>query len=223
MTKLQKQLFVEREGDAWLYRNKKMEYTPDADRFLQVLISVLGREISSESSILEIGCGAGNRLLNLVSTYGCNGYGLDPSSEAIHEVNHKHPKLQGFQGTADKLPFPDNNFDIVCFGSCLMWIDICDLFTVASEAFRVAKEKSILSYRDFYSRKLKRNPYHHDERIVTTKMDFTTMFTWHPSVNLVYHEVVDHRTGVATTIENEFTSHAILRVNKNFACLQDEK
>ena len=43
-------------------------------------------------------------------------------------------------GTAEKLPFEENYFDILIFGFCLYLTDSEDLFKISSEAYRVTKK-----------------------------------------------------------------------------------
>jgi SAM-dependent methyltransferase len=160
-------------GDRYFSRRKsalddmKQEYQSDP---VYIAVKALGLK----GSYLEIGCGNGWRL----DVLGLDGYGIDPSREAIKGNERLH------FGTADNLPFVDNSFDIVCFGFCLYAVDNHDLFKVAYEADRVSREYVIVY--DFIVDGVVYKPNPDCPAITTCKMDYSNMFEWHPKYRKIY-------------------------------------
>ena len=136
-----KNIFKSNEGDRYFIRNYKklntINYETDK---LQIIIS---KKISSIKNkkirVLEIGCGDGGRLTHLKKKFEkVKFYGLEPSKKA-KKNNYKLNSIK--IGTAEKLPFEENYFDILIFGFCLYLTDSEDLFKISSEAYRVTKKE----------------------------------------------------------------------------------
>ena len=83
------------------------------------------------TDILEIGCGGGHRLNKLAESLTANGFGVEPSSDAINYMKKKFPKIKIKKGYGDNVPF-SNKFDLVHLGfflflfleiffSCNLW------------------------------------------------------------------------------------------------------
>src|SRR6204780_5048258 len=77
-------------------------------------------ELTSASSVLEIGCGSGAYALHIAQTYGCHLLGVDINDLGIHNAN----QLALSRGLAQQvrfevcdvsqtLPFADESFDVV--------------------------------------------------------------------------------------------------------------
>ena len=66
--------------------------------------------IIAPHGVLEIGCSNGWRLEAIREKYGCDCLGIDPADSQFPYI---------FKGTADSLPYPDNQFDLVIYGFCL--------------------------------------------------------------------------------------------------------
>ncbi len=131
--------------------------------------------------ILEIGCNSGENLDFLNRKYGFECYGLEPSREAVEDGNRRFPELKLSVGTAPKLPYANEAFDCVYFGSCLCWCDRTTLFSIAAEADRVLRTNGILLISDFSPPFPYRNTYHHRPGLYTYKMRYRDMFTWNPA------------------------------------------
>jgi SAM-dependent methyltransferase len=87
----QSNLFLGGEGDAWFARNmESLNVGPDAPdvSFICSTLRTFRQEISS---ILEIGCGGGAKIRVLSEYFVSDGYGIDPSREAIKAANEKMP------------------------------------------------------------------------------------------------------------------------------------
>jgi len=100
-------------------------------------------EWQQEWNILDIGCGGGANLTQLLRR--CSQgkvYGIDISLESVlfaQKKNKKYLSSRCFieQGTVDKLPYPDNMFDVVtAFETVYFWDDLPHTF---NEVIRVLK------------------------------------------------------------------------------------
>jgi len=204
----QKNAFIESEGDAWLARNTAGIESRDWARDpLCVRIAALGA--NRPLRILEIGCGDGSRLEYLATRYGHDVSGIDPSRNAVAKALERG--VRAVQSTADQLPFPAAQFDVVAFGFCLYLCDDCDLFRIAQEADRVLASPGWLVIFDFETRAPVYRPYHHRQGIESRKMDYKSMFLWHPAYTLASHEKFHHVTYEWTDDPDEWVSVACLR------------
>ena len=205
-----KQEFLETEGDAWYARNRAAKQSrnyPDDDRVLNQILEL--SDLSPQSSVLEIGCGGGERLAWLQQTLGYSCSGIEPSAEAVAQAQSSG--IEAVQGTADQLPYPDLTFDLVIFGFCLYLCDRSDLFRIASEADRVLKTPGWMIVYDFYAETPIRRPYHHAPGLYSYKMDYRTLFTWHPGYTCYKHELRHHATGEFTNDPQEWVALSVLR------------
>lgn len=139
--------------------------------------------------------------------YQCKG--IEPSEKAVAFARQKG--LEVYQGTADNLPFPDKSFDIVIFGFCLYLCDRDDLFRIAQEADRVLNNPGWLIILDFFSPTPVMKPYHHLQGLYSFKMDYRSLFTWHPAYTCFRHTVIHHETGQYTDEPQEWIAISVLR------------
>ena len=207
----QKDIFLESEGNAWLERNTcaaASSAVADSDPLLVELLN-LRPQPGRASRVLEIGCADGARLQRLADTWGCACHGLEPSARAVELARARG--IEARQGTADRLPYADQSFEIVMFGFCLYLCDREDLFLIACEADRVLQSPGWLLIHDFYSPAPARRPYHHRAGIFTHKMDFRALFTWHPAYTTYSHKVRDHSHWGYTDTRQEWVATSVLR------------
>lgn len=105
--------------------------------FNQVLLLHFDRKLPN-NNVLVIGCGAGV-LAEGLSLLRCSIYGIDSSSELIHMASHRAQALelppQYQRGALNRLPFPDETFNVVAITDTLEHIS--DWEPVLSEAHRV--------------------------------------------------------------------------------------
>jgi ubiquinone/menaquinone biosynthesis C-methylase UbiE len=210
----QKDVFLKSEGDAWFSRNQvgvAARKLPDDDALLQELLDLLPvnkREIGG-LKVLEIGCGDGTRLAWLKHNLNADCYGVEPSAQAVAAARTKGLNVE--RGTADTLPFDSQSFDIVIFGFCLYLCDREDLFRIASEADRVLRAPGWLLILDFYSQLPRANAYRHSPGLVSYKMDYRTLFTWHPDYECMTHKVRHHSDASYTDDQDEWVAVSVLR------------
>lgn len=210
----QKEIFSSAEGDAWFKRNH--EYLSGkvidlSDDIIQSVSEIKKLPAYSDSiiKVLEVGCGEANRLIWLSENLGMDVFGIDPSIKAVELALEKgvHAK----QGTADHLSFESGFFDVVIFGFCLYLCDRDDLFKIAQEADRVLKNNGWLIIKDFYSPFPVKREYHHKPGIFSYKMDYRTLFDWHPNYTCFSHVINHHSDSTFTDDQQEWVAVSVLR------------
>ncbi len=159
--------------------------------------------------VLEVGCGDGTRLAWLKNNLNADCYGIEPSAQAVAAACAKGLSVQ--QGTADVLPFDDNSFDIVIFGFCLYLCDREDLFRIASAADRVLRDSGWIFILDFFSPVPCAKTYHHRPGVLSYKMDYRTLFNWHPDYECMTHKLQQHNKSGFTDEQDEWIAVSILR------------
>ena len=207
----QKEIFLQSEGDAWFKRNNQAVLArnlPDDDALLRELLDLLPSNARGVK-VLEVGCGDGTRLAWLKNNLNTDCYGIEPSAQAVAAACAKGINVQ--QGTADVLPFDDQSFDIVIFGFCLYLCDREDLFRIASEANRVLRAPGWLMILDFFSSVPRAKNYHHRRGLLSYKMDYRTLFNWHPDYECVTHKLRSHKGADYADEQDEWTAVSILR------------
>jgi ubiquinone/menaquinone biosynthesis C-methylase UbiE len=206
---MQKDIFLSGEGDAWVNRNLAALDKRDWHRQDLLFQELSQLALPAGSKVLEIGCSEGSRLTRLRDATQWECYGLDPSAKGVEIASSKG--IHAVQGTADKLPWDNQHFDAVIFGFCLYLCDRSDLFTIAAEANRVLKNTGWLAILDFYSESMYQNAYSHYAGMKSYKMDYRSLFTWHPFYTCYSHKVVDHAQMDYTDEENNWMAVSILR------------
>lgn len=207
----QRDVFIASEGDAWFRRNRGGEPAsalPDTDPLLAEIVR-LDLPSTAATRILEIGCGEGARLAWLRETLGYQCDGVDPSSLAVAAARQRGVAAQ--QATAERLPFGDREFDCVIFGFCLYLCDREDLFRIACEADRVLRSPGWLLILDFYSPVPLQREYHHHRGLFSYKMDYRTLFSWHPAYTTYSHKVRHHVRDGYTDDSREWVATSVLR------------
>ena len=207
----QKAVFLQSEGDSWISRNKQALASiklPDDDALLREILELPLSNIG-KVKVLEIGCGDGTRLNWIKNHMDADCYGIDPSAQGVSAACAKG--INAYQGTADKLPFKNKFFDIVIFGFCLYLCDREDLFKIASETDRVLRAPGWLMILDFYSPLQRENHYHHYEGLKSYKMNYPTLFTWHPHFESMTHKVRLRSQKKYTDNQDEWVSVSVLR------------
>jgi ubiquinone/menaquinone biosynthesis C-methylase UbiE len=72
-------------------------------------------KLYEDSSVLEVGCGTGNYIIELANRTHAACYGLDPAEKMLAQArtNPQANGIQWFSGYARQLLFPDETFDLV--------------------------------------------------------------------------------------------------------------
>jgi ubiquinone/menaquinone biosynthesis C-methylase UbiE len=205
----QKDAFLHSEGDAWLARNEAALASCDWSRDpvcvrVESLLATTPR-----ARVLEIGCGDGSRLQQIAHQQGREVRGIDPSAQAVARARARG--VDAVRATADRLPCADASNDVVIFGFCLYLCDDADLFRIAQEADRVLASCGWLLILDFEARAPVYHPYKHLAGLVSRKMDYKSMFLWHPAYTLASYEKFHHHTREWSDEPDEWVSLACLR------------
>jgi ubiquinone/menaquinone biosynthesis C-methylase UbiE len=207
----QKEIFLQSEGDEWFARNRKSvaaRKLPDDDALLREILE-LPPASDGPLKVLEVGCGDGTRLAWLKANRNADCYGIEPSRQAVDAACAKG--VNAMQGSADELPFENQSFDIVIFGFCLYLCDREDLFRIASEADRVLRSPGWLMIMDFYSPTPRARTYHHRPGMQSYKMDYRSLFAWHPDYECMTHKVRHHGVAGYTDDPEEWVAVSVLR------------
>lgn len=211
----QRDVFLETEGDAWFARNTgrpDARYEPASDRLLAEIAALVKRDpCAGPARVLEIGCGNGQRLAWLRDNLQCECSGIEPSQRATAAALSRGLDVR--QATADRLPYADGSFDVVLYGFCLYLCDREDLFRIASEGDRVLRDPGWLLIHDFYDRKPSRRAYHHRPGLFSHKMDYTSLFSWHPAYSVYSHRLSEHGSQAYTDDPGEWVAISVLRKN----------
>jgi ubiquinone/menaquinone biosynthesis C-methylase UbiE len=212
----QKNIFLQSEADAWYERNhqavaKKNFAIDDPVSAAIVEITELPHYACDRKKlkILEIGCGEGKRLAWLAESFPIDVFGIEPSAKAVEQACRLGINAQC--GTADLLPFQDSTFDVVIFGFCLYLCDRQDLFRIAQEADRVLKSDAWLVINDFFAKTPIRREYHHKAGVFSHKMDFRTLFDWHPAYTCYSHRLNRHEDSRYTDDRQEWVATSVMR------------
>lgn len=122
--------------------NREIERLRDPDRVarLEVLrvAKIVVDGLTEAKSILDVGTGSG-LFAEQFAASGMKVEGLDVNPDMIPAALVFVPTGDFHIGVAEKMPFEDDNFDIVFMGLLLHEVD--DLLKALSEAYRVAKKR----------------------------------------------------------------------------------
>jgi ubiquinone/menaquinone biosynthesis C-methylase UbiE len=100
-------------------------------------MKLLFKITKGKKDILDLGCGEGTRL-SLISGKGKSLTGIDISDNSIERARTKYPRIKFISGNIEKLPFPDESFDLVYSAFVFEHLDKPE--KVISEAIRVLKK-----------------------------------------------------------------------------------
>jgi hypothetical protein len=85
------------------------------------------------------------------------------------------------------------------------------LFRIAAEADRVLKPNGWIVIHDFYSPTFVKREYHHRSGVFSRKMDYRTLFDWHPAYACLSHEVRHHADDGYTDERQDWVAVSVLR------------
>lgn len=124
----------------WKYRKKKGEDLSNKHyEYFYTAVFGFDKSFYKDKKILDIGCGPRGSLewADLAKER----VGLDPLADSYLDLGvHKH-KMHYVNAPAEKIPFPDNYFDVVCSFNSLDHVD--DMGQVMKEIIRVLAPKGV--------------------------------------------------------------------------------
>ncbi len=206
----QSKVFLESEGDDWFERNKTAVNSKSSFYETETIKRVLQHYKENINNVLEIGCGNGAKLFDLCDYFKATGSGIDPSAAAVKNGKELHKDLLLSVSTASKLPYSDDNFDLVYFGFCLYLVDRNDILKAVAEADRVLKNGGFLAILDFDPKQRHKRAYHHKPGLFSFKTSYADFFTSGGHYYLVAKESFSQGASHFTTDSDERVSVSIL-------------
>jgi SAM-dependent methyltransferase len=144
-----------------VYSPKDKPFTKYPKKLINHLVKKFN--LNTSSSILELGCGRGE-FLQEFTNLGMKGFGVDLSDYA--STYCKEAEIKVLDITKDKLPYPDNHFDIIYSKSFIEHFYYPE--EIFQEAYRVLKPNGVMLsltpqweyiYRSFYEDFTHRTPF----------------------------------------------------------------
>jgi ubiquinone/menaquinone biosynthesis C-methylase UbiE len=128
------------------------QYEARPERLRATLTALAGRAVSQ---VLDVGCGAGQKLLSFVRELGAKGTGVDVSQEAVQLACRQFAAL-GYAGQADfrccqaeSLPFEAGSFDVIL---CRLALPYTRNDAALSEMARVLRPGGLLLLKIHHAR-----------------------------------------------------------------------
>lgn len=117
-------------------------------RFRQLALH--GLTIESDTKVLDLCCGSGQATQVLVK-YSQNVTGLDASPLSLKRARQNVPQAQYVEAFAEKMPFADNQFDVVHTSVALHEMQSGQLQQIIKEVYRVLKPGGVFTLVDFHN------------------------------------------------------------------------
>lgn len=105
------------------------------------LDKILIKTVEPNSSVLDIGCGAGRVLKSLKKRKNCQVMGFDISEVAIKKLNDQG--IEGMVGNAEEFNYEGNGFDVILISHTLEHIENDEL--LISRIAKLTKKYAIIS------------------------------------------------------------------------------
>lgn len=123
-----------------IYENLRPVALESFDQVLKNLVCT-GR-ISKSSKAMEVGCGTGRYIHNIVENTGCSGWGIDINSRMLLMANKRHGnKVAYIRADAKRVPVISNSFDTVFLVNSIHQVKEKELFF--NECARILKPKGM--------------------------------------------------------------------------------
>ena len=104
---------------------------------------IQGSGMSSDSVVLEIGCGTGNYISAVQARVGCVCFGVDPSRKMINQTKKRENGVTFSVGSAENLKFAGGFFDFVFSVDVIHHVG--DRVKYFSQAYRVLRPGGLLA------------------------------------------------------------------------------
>jgi SAM-dependent methyltransferase len=181
----QRDVFSENEGDRFFERNKGG--LADDSPVKRFVVGRIAHHLARTEipRVLEIGCASGGNLAALNILHPIDGFGIEPSRNAVRVGKDSFPHFDLRVGTADRLSFDDACMDVIWFGFCFYLVDRPLLHRVVAEADRVLKDGGFIAIHDFDPDVPCVRPYSHFQGVKSYKMNYPGLFLADPAYSLV--------------------------------------
>ncbi|QLE54481.1 class I SAM-dependent methyltransferase [Nostoc sp. TCL26-01] len=117
-------------------------------RFRQLALQEL--TIHPDTAVLDVCCGSGQGTQFLVK-YSQNVTGLDASPLSLRRAKQNVPQATYVEAFAQKMPFANNQFDVVHTSAALHEMEPKQLQEILQEVYRVLKPGGVFTLVDFHS------------------------------------------------------------------------
>jgi ubiquinone/menaquinone biosynthesis C-methylase UbiE len=208
-------LFEANEANAWFRRNRASLERGGAGFEVDLIENVLGAFRAEIRSVLEIGCGDGRKLERLAGFFQAQGFGIEPSTDAVaagskrlHDAGNTAVTLA--VGTADELPFSAGQFDLVHFGFSLYVVSRERIFLSLAQADRVLRAGGFMTILDFDPHAMHRRAYVHQQGIFSYKARYDEWFAATGHYHLVAKRSFSHASPDFSKDENERLALTVL-------------
>lgn len=205
-----KMIFKNAEADNWFRRHKKYISSKGTDRTTTLICEWLEPFKDNIQKIAEVGCGSGHRLTAFCDHLNAQGYGVEPSKEAVDFGNTTFENINLIEGFGDKLDLESESFDLVHLGFFLCMVDRNDYLQCIAEADRILKDGGFLTIFDFDVSKPYANEYHHHEGGQSFKFDNSKPFLSSGRYHLAYKHSFSHADFFFSREEDERISLMLL-------------
>jgi ubiquinone/menaquinone biosynthesis C-methylase UbiE len=112
-------------------------------------LALQGLQINSDTKILDLCCGAGQTTRFLVQ-FSDAVTGLDLSPVALSRAAQNVPQADYIEGAAEKMPLPDQQFDLVHISVALHEMETDQLRNILKEVYRVLKPGGVFVAIDLH-------------------------------------------------------------------------
>lgn len=141
------------------FYDKTLEYL---DSFEQGKLMAVTGPVKGKK-VLDVGCGTG-RIIRKLTEKGATVTGLDLSSEMVLVAQKKFPKVKFVEGDIEKLPFNDEEFDVVV--ASFLIVHLKGLMKAFDEVYRVLKAGGIFVITNINQRKAPKLKMKNRDKIV---------------------------------------------------------
>ena len=121
-------------------------------------------------NVLDVGCGNGDFLEDFEINKKIKKYGIETSVQTVKFLNKRHKKIKFKKAYCHKIPFNQDEFDLVIVWSVLHWIDRNNYLQSLGELIRVTNKYLIVM--DFFPNRPHKTKYKHKKNFFTYKTDF---------------------------------------------------
>jgi len=195
-------MIQKKEWNNFFKDNVHTEWYP-SEAVVRLVCSYQKKNGSAGKKFLDLGCGNG-RHVNFAAQKGFSVYGIDLSDKAIAlakewlKKDNLHAEDLQSQNIAERLPYPNNFFDIVISYGVLDHMQLPDAQKAVKEVGRVLKPGGVF----------------------LLKLESNTSHMFDPRQQYVKNEVILEKETERGMIQHFFDKDEVVELTKNFKCIK---